>query len=102
MNKSLKGSQEEWPQEGHSRVSQSHNSLVKRMSMLMQDTDQMSPLSWRKVASQGNMSALTLPFVRPLQVKPRSGNTSDDSDKEEHIFRIDSPSDLFHTSHPEP
>lgn len=102
MNKSWRGASDEWSQEGHSRMSQSHNKLAKRMSLLMQDTDQTTSLPWRKVSSQGNMSTLTLPFVRPLQVKPRFGDTSDDSDKEEHIVKIDSPSALFHTAHSEP
>ncbi|KAG0600449.1 hypothetical protein M758_11G035100 [Ceratodon purpureus] len=98
-NKSWRRAQEEWPQEGHFRVSQSHNNLVKRMSILMQDTDQTASVPWRRAPSQGNVNTLTLPFVRPgLQVKPRSGDTSDDSDKEEHIVKIESPSALFHTS----
>jgi len=95
MSKSWRGAQDEWTPEGPPRMSQSHTNLVKRMSMLMQDPA--GPR--RKVASQGNLRQFTAFSVgRPLQIKPRTGDTSDDSDKEEQIVRIDSPSALFNTS----
>jgi len=100
MSKSFKGAQEEWTLEGVPRVSRSHTNLVKRMSTLMQDTTGPS----RRVASLGNVRHQFTDFSvgRPLQIKPRTGDTSDDSDKEEPIVRIDSPSALFNTSRQEP
>lgn len=93
---------DERPEDGQFRVTRSHENLVNRMSMLMldtrpPDTDHLKSPSTarRKIASQ---LAVPLPS-EPL--KPRSGNheSSEDSDKEEHVVKIDSPSALFHSSH---
>lgn len=96
---------DERPDDGKFRVTQSHANLVNRMSILMLDrTDSDSnrgTIVRRKISSQGNLG-LSLPFV-PLKV--RSGESSEDEeedeDKEEHIVKIDSPSALFRGPRPD-
>lgn len=78
------------------RVSQSQSKLLRRMSSLMQVD--MPPTAFR---SHGSLRQRSVSGVRPLQGKSiRSGDTSDDSDREEPtVIRIDSPSALdFNTS----
>jgi len=89
------------PEDEQFRVTRSHSNLVNRMSMLMLDRPEsgdakQGSIARRKLSSPGHL----LPFVH---YKARAGESSedDDSDKEEHIVRIDSPSALFHASRPD-
>ncbi|XP_024361415.1 sodium/hydrogen exchanger 8 isoform X2 [Physcomitrium patens] len=89
---------DEIPLDAQSRFTQSHSNLVKRVSLMMQERfdNKQTSMPKRKIASQENM---TVPMsLLPHQSEPKPDDSSDDSDKEEHIVRIDSPSFLFHNS----
>lgn len=100
---SVFGSQvnDERPEDGPFRVTRSHENLVNRMSMLMLDpTRPDKSTARRKIASQNVALGVSLPLV-PLKAGSGNDESSDDSDKEEHIVKIDSPSALFQSSHPD-
>ncbi len=90
----------DWP---INTLSQSHSKLVKKMSYAVQENvDGDAPtLPRQRVFSQTNL-ALALPFV-PLPIlkggQPSGDMSSDESDGEEHIVEIGSPSTLFHSHH---
>ncbi|KAG0575636.1 hypothetical protein KC19_5G019200 [Ceratodon purpureus] len=96
----------ERPEDGSFRVTRSHENLVNRMSMLMLDTirpdndSKLKSTGRRKIASHNTNLGVSLPFV-PLKTHSANHESSDDSDKEEHIVKIDSPSALFHSSRPD-
>ena len=90
------------PEDSQFRVALSNENLVNRMSLLMLDTrhDNDSKSTRRKIGSARNASikGISLPFVPHYD---NDHESSDDSDKEEHIMKIDSPSALFHSSRPD-
>jgi hypothetical protein len=92
---------DERPEDGPFRVTRSHENLVNRMSMLMLDpTRPDKSTARRKIASQNVVLGVSLPLM-PLKAGSGNDESSDDSDKEEHIVKIDSPSALFQSSHPD-
>lgn len=83
------------PLDGQVRFSQSHPRLD-RVFLMMQDGFEYKQTSMprRKTASPGNIPLHKLPHQSEL----KQDDSSDDSDKEEHIVQIDDPKYLFHNS----